>query len=169
MSSRHGPCNGQDTGSLAQRPTGHTGDQYTVSFREAGLWRRMLSETPPARSHWLVSSCTSLADYGILHRKTQSTPTTHSRTTWRGSPGCYRAETHPAASGGDHSGPRSLPALWPSHTEVSARELPSGHRWQNKVTSHQPPRRALEIGVLLLAHCCWFQGRASVEHAFYVP
>lgn len=66
--------------------------------------------------------------------------------TSRGSPGCYRAETQPAASGGDGKGPHSLPARWPSHTGVSELGLPSARSWQNNASSYRAPKKALQKG-----------------------
>lgn len=68
-------------GPLVQRATERTADWCTLSSPEACPWGHMLVETPPAQSRWLLCACRSLADCGILHRKTQSTRTTRSWTT----------------------------------------------------------------------------------------
>uniref|UniRef100_A0A8C0I5R1 non-specific serine/threonine protein kinase n=1 Tax=Balaenoptera musculus TaxID=9771 RepID=A0A8C0I5R1_BALMU len=52
----------------------------------------------------------------------------------------------PAASGGAHRRPHSLPARWPLHTGVSELGLPSGRKWQNNVSSYQAPRKSPASG-----------------------
>ena len=94
---------------------------------------------------WFFSFCCT--SNGPNHRQQNpSTDEIRSVTphTLRGSPGGYRAGTQPVASGGDCTKTHSLPAHWPSRTGVSERGLPSGHRWQNNVSSYQAPRKALQ-------------------------